>query len=170
VADLRAELAPRIFMGLVPILLVALPLLLGGLHMVREAGLLDREGRLVDARVDRLWIERRRASSSQATFQSFHWVEYTFSTRSGTTVTGRTEIPQKEFIRLDLDRTTGRSPVMLPVLYLPDDPTVNAPTIAPRAREGIYLQLAAFAIAAVASLPLIGAWRYWRAEMAWRRR
>jgi hypothetical protein len=151
-------------------LLIALPLLLGGQHMVREAGLLDREGRLVDARVERLWIERRPAGSSQATFQSFHWLEYTFTTRSGTTLTDRTEIPQREFIRLELDQTNGRSPVILPVLYLPDDPTVNAPTIAPRAREGVYLQLAALAIAAVASLPLIGAWRYWRAEMAWRRR
>ena len=157
--DIRSNVLPRIFIGLIPMLLIALPLFLWGQYQVREAGLLYRNGADMDAVVQRLWTVRRPVTTSAQAVLLEYWVEYDLVPPGSPAITKRVEIAKRTYIRLELARNRGEDPLLLTVRYLPDDPSVSSPDASAAVRDGWLRQLAALVVAALASLPLISALR-----------
>lgn len=173
---LRDSVGPRIFFALVPILLIALPMFFIGQNMNRLGDALGRDGQRIEAAVTALWTETRDVSSTAVSQTSTHyWVEYTFVPPGGGMIRDRSEIPLRAWVRLRDPGQNGAGDAALPdatlpVVFLPDDPDVNAPEAANWSRDGLLLQAGAGGIALLGALPLIGAYRIWRRELAWRRR
>ena len=153
--DVLSAALPPILFGLIPMLLIALPLVLWGVHQIRLTGELDRDGIVTEATVERVWVTRPMMGPGDPAPQDVYWIEYRFAPAGGEAVTGQSTIPLSVYIELELRRNRGESPVTIPVQYLPADPSVNSPN-APRANRGGWLRLAAgLAIAAVASLLIV---------------
>lgn len=131
--DLRrsqlTHLAAGLFMFSIPLVLIALPLVLLGLHEGKAARLIEREGHDAEATIERMWTTRKRRNGVGSTGSPVEYhLRYRFQTQAGDEMTSSTTVTlvfySRVGARIEFRKATDPVPTF-PVRYAISNPKIN---------------------------------------------